>query len=43
MSVVLGGSRVASAEHWPSDVLAGAVIGCLAEKASGAILNPLLG
>ena len=43
VSVVLGGSRVASAEHWPSDVLAGAVIGYVAEKASGAILNPLLG
>ena len=43
VSVVLGGSRVASAEHWPSDVLAGAVTGYVAEKASGAILNPLLG
>ena len=43
VSVVLAGSRVASAEHWPSDVLAGAIIGYVAEKASGAILNPLLG
>ena len=38
-TVVLGGSRVAAAEHWPSDILAGAVIGYVAEKVSGAVLE----
>ncbi len=41
VTAVLGGSRVAAAEHWPSDILAGAVIGYVAEKASGAILDKI--
>ena len=42
VTVVLGGSRVAAAEHWPSDILAGAIIGYVAERASGAILDKVL-
>ena len=42
VTVVLGGSRVAAAEHWPSDILAGAVIGYVAETVSGGLLRHIL-
>ena len=43
VTVALGGARVAAAEHWPSDILAGALIGYVSEKTSGTILGGLLG
>ena len=40
--VALGGIRIAEGEHWPSDILAGATIGQIAEVMSAPALGLLL-